>query len=169
MPPSRRLLESVQYRAFLSKAIGQPITANKGSYRVRLRDAVWSTFTAEAERTNFKRHESGSHHRAVKHKQAAIIAGVLGGVLALLFGLILIVYWRRRRQGNNAQPDPEMPLSTRLANASDLDDAQSVMPLYSKEGKIKGQAVVLHEGQAGWSYMSYVGRLGTEHESNAEA
>lgn len=112
------------------------------------RDKDWKLLSREVHK----------HHSSSSRRQAGIIAGIVGGIIIILIILIFFVYRsRKKRVEEKNPPAAEVPLRTRLGESM-YEEPQNVMPLYGDEGSMKGEAAVIHKGEAGWSYMSYVSR-----------
>jgi hypothetical protein len=99
------------------------------------------------------------HHKSSsKGRTIGIVVGIVAGVIIILALLILWAYRSRKRRFEANPPAAEVPLSTRLGSYSPAEGASTnnSMPLFNEEGIIEGKAAVVHKGQAGWSYMSYI-------------
>ncbi|UZJ54074.1 hypothetical protein CBS101457_003394 [Exobasidium rhododendri] len=100
--------------------------------------------------------QNASHHKT-KTTEVSVIAGVLGGLLLALVALILIMYWRRRREAkNHATEDTSKDtiMAHRIGEMGERLDRHRVVTLFSEDGRAEGQAILGREGDAGWSYMS---------------
>lgn len=114
--------------------------------------------TTEAILLHLIERDRDHHKSSSKGRTIGIVVGIVVGVIVTL-GLLILWAYRSRKKRNEANPPAaEVPLSTRLGSYSPAEgnSINNSMPLFNDEGKIEGNAAVVHKGQAGWSYMSYI-------------
>lgn len=107
--------------------------------------------------------DGDSPHHKKSTTEIAIIAGILGGLMAALIGLSVVMCLRRRREhrkitASNVLDDHDgRPIvAHRIQDMQHTSSRHRVVTLFGPDGRAEGQAILSHEGDAGWSYMSHM-------------